>query len=269
MSGKKVLFINEEINPYVPLTHMSKLGKEMPKIMAEAGYEIRAFLPKWGNINERRNQLHEVIRLSGMNIIINDTDHPLVIKVATLPAVHIQVYFIENEDFFKKRLQANDKNGKEYTDNYERSIFFARSVIETTKLLKWAPEVIQCQGWVSLMAPFYLKTAYKDEPCFAKSKIVYALHNNNLQNEPPKNLIDLMAFRNIDQSVIQDYGMPFHTFMDVQKFAISFCSGVVCAEPDVAPELIEFAKSKGIPVLDYALDEELTKRAAEFYNSLM
>ena len=269
MSDKKILFINKEISPYVPMTHMSKLGNEMPKVMADAGWEMRAFLPKWGNVNERRNQLHEVIRLSGMNIIINDTDHPLIIKVATLASAHIQVYFIDNDDFFRKRLMNLDKNNEEYKDNYERAIFYARSVIETTKLLRWFPNVILCQGWVSSLAPFYLKTAYNDEPCYQNAKIVYVLHNDTLQSPLPDNFVDLLTFRNVTPETIKGYGIDFKSCKDLQKFAINFCDAVICAEPSIDKELIGYAKEKGLPVLEYSDDKDLEQRSAAFFDTLI
>ena len=141
--AKKVLFINQEITPYVPETELSLKGLEVPKKIQEKGFEIRTFMPKWGIINERRGQLHEVIRLSGMNLIIDDTDHPLIIKVASIPQARVQVYFIDNDDFFLKRQMATDESGNEYDDNGERAVFFARGVLETVKKLRWTPDVIQ------------------------------------------------------------------------------------------------------------------------------
>lgn len=159
---KKVLFINQEISPYVPESGLSTMGRNLPQAIQEKGHEIRTFMPKWGNINERRGQLHEVIRLSGMNLIIDDTDHPLIIKVASIQASRIQVYFIDNDDYFAKRLMAADENGNDYTDNGERAIFFARGVLETVKKLRWVPDIIHCQGWMSSVIPLYVKTAYHD-----------------------------------------------------------------------------------------------------------
>ena len=160
--GKKVLFINQEIAPYVPDSEMATFGADMPRCMQDAGFEIRTFMPKWAAINERRGQLHEVIRLSGMNLIIDDMDHPLIIKVASIPQTRIQVYFIDNEDYFQKRpAMTKDELGNDYPDNGERAIFFARGVLETVKKLRWAPDVIHCQGWMSAVIPFYVKTAYK------------------------------------------------------------------------------------------------------------
>ena len=169
MTSKKVLFISQVIEPYVPETPMSRLGKVIPQSIQDMGNEIRTFQPKWGNINERRNQLHEVIRLSGLNVIIDDTDHPLLIKVASLQSAHIQVYFIDSEDFFNKRLAEGDSKTKEYDDNYERSIFYTRSVIETIKKQRWYPDVIHCQGWISGTAPFFIRAAYQDELPFEQN----------------------------------------------------------------------------------------------------
>ena len=160
--AKKILFINQEIAPYVPDSEMSLLGRQVPQKIQEAGYEIRTFMPKWGTINERRGQLHEVIRLSGMNLIIDDTDHPLIIKVASIPTTRIQVYFIDNDDYFMKRQMTVDESGEEYADNGERAVFFARGVLETVKKLRWAPDIIHCQGWMGAVVPLYIKTAYKD-----------------------------------------------------------------------------------------------------------
>ena len=178
MKAKKVLFINQEIAPYVPDSEMSLMGNQLPHMMQESGCEIRTFMPKWGNINERRGQLHEVIRLSGMNLIIDDTDHPLIIKVASIPVSRIQVYFIDNDDYFMKRRMTEDEEGKEYEDNGERAIFFARGVLETVKKLRWVPDVIHCQGWMSAVVPLYIKKAYHDEPSFADTKVVTSLFSS-------------------------------------------------------------------------------------------
>ena len=160
MAKKKILFINQEISPYVPDNALSIMGRELPKTIQECSHEIRTFMPKWGIINERRGQLHEVIRLSGMNLIINDTDHPLIIKVASIQSAKVQVYFIDNDDYFGKRLMEKDEQGEDYTDNGERAIFFARGVLETVKKLRWVPDVIHCQGWMSAVVP--LLKDYKD-----------------------------------------------------------------------------------------------------------
>ena len=193
---KKVLFINQEITPYVPDTEMSLMGNLMPQKMQDAGYEIRTFMPKWGTINERRGQLHEVIRLSGMNLIIDDMDHPLIIKVATIPQTRIQVYFIDNEDYFQKRKMTADENGNDYADNGERAIFFARGVLETVKKLRWVPDIIHCQGWMSAVIPFYVKTAYHEEPSFANTKVVTSLFTKNLKMDFGDNVVVKISRKN-------------------------------------------------------------------------
>ena len=144
--AKKILFVTQEMVPFVPETDMAQMGRYLPQAVQEKSREIRSFMPKWGTINERRNQLHEVIRLSGINIVVDDTDHPLVIKVASITAARMQIYFIDNDDFFEKRKMATDDNGKEYEDNAERAAFYARGVLETIKKLKWSPDIIHCQG---------------------------------------------------------------------------------------------------------------------------
>ena len=173
MSAKKVLFITQEITPYVPDSELSVIGRDLPQAIQDKGREIRTFMPKWGNINERRNQLHEVIRLSGMNLIIDDTDHPLIIKVASIQAARRQVYFIDNDDYFSHRQMTTDEDGNDYDDNGERAIFYARGVLETVKKLRWCPDIIHCHGWISAMVPLYIKKAYNEEPSFSDSKVIF------------------------------------------------------------------------------------------------
>lgn len=186
--AKKILFINQELLPYVPESAMATAGRKLPQAIQDGGREIRTFMPKWGNINERRNQLHEVIRLSGLNIVIDDTDHPLIIKVASIQAARMQVYFIDNDDYFHKRLMMTDEDGKEYEDNAERAIFYARGVLETLKKLRWSPDVIVCQGWMSAVVPLYIKTAYRDEASFINSKVVFSAYNEMPKDAPVPNL---------------------------------------------------------------------------------
>ena len=181
--ANKILFINQEISPYTTDTPMSILGKNLPQSMQENGYEIRTFMPKWSNINERRYQLHPVQRLSGMNLIIDDTDHPLIIKVASMPVSRITVYFIDSDDYFLKRDQVEFDTDEGYPDNGERAIFFARGVLETVKKLRWAPDVIHCQGWISAVIPLYIKSAYQDEPSFANTKVVTTLFEKQLDKD--------------------------------------------------------------------------------------
>lgn len=174
----KILFIAQELTPYLTESPMAKLCRELPQYMQEQGCEIRIFMPCYGTINERRNQLHEVQRLSGMNLIIDDNDHPLIIKVASLPSARMQVYFIDNDDYFRRRGTDVDADGNEYDDNYDRMIFFARGVLETIKKLRWTPNIIHCHGWMTSLIPLYIHTAYNDDPFFEEAKIVHTTYNN-------------------------------------------------------------------------------------------
>ena len=180
MENKKILYISQEIAPYLPDSPLALYGRELPQKIQEKGYEVRTFMPKYGCINERRNQLHEVIRLSGMNIIIDDSDHPLIIKVATLQPSRMQVYFIDNDDYFQRAGAKELETIASPADNDERMMFFARGVIETVKKLRWDPAIIQCTGWISALVPMYIKRMYHDDPALAKSKTVFALRSEKL-----------------------------------------------------------------------------------------
>nr|MBP7472802.1 glycogen/starch synthase [Prevotella sp.] len=248
--AKKVLFINQEITPYVPETAMSILGRDLPQTMQEEGFEIRTFMPKWGNINERRGQLHEVIRLSGMNLIINDTDHPLIIKVASIPTSRLQVYFIDNDDYFQKRQMSTDEAGEEYPDNGERAIFFARGVLETVKKLRWIPDIVVCQGWMGAVVPFYIKKAYNEEPSFCNCKVVTSIFTSQLKKELGKNFKNYVDFREANASLLNDYSDNFN-FLDLGKMAIDYSDGVIEADKDVNAELIKYASDKNLPILKY------------------
>ncbi|MBR7053368.1 MAG: glycogen/starch synthase [Prevotella sp.] len=266
--SKKVLFINQEISPYVPESEMSMLGKMLPQIMQEQGFEIRTFMPKWGTINERRGQLHEVIRLSGMNLIIDDTDHPLIIKVASIPVSRIQVYFIDNDDYFQKRKMEENEEGVEYADNGERAIFFARGVLETVKKLRWTPDIIVCQGWMSAVVPLYVKTAYKEEPSFANSKVVTSLFTKQLKNDLGSNFKQCVAFREVNPELLSPYNDNFN-FIELGKLAIDYSDGIVEAGAEVNQTLMDYAKAKGLPIMGYPGAEDYADAYKEFYANLL
>ena len=265
---KKVLFINQEIAPFVPDSEMALLGREIPKAIYEQGNEIRTFIPRWGNINERRNQLHEVIRLSGINLIINDTDHPLIIKVASIPATRVQVYFIDNVDFFSRRhTMAFDEKGVEYADNGERAIFFARGVLETVKKLRWTPDIIHCQGWMSAVIPFYIKKAYNEEPCFADCKVVTSLFHNNMKGKLSEQFQQCVEFGDAKKELLEGYKEVFD-YNELLKFAIDFSDGVIESGQDVNPDLLSYVTSKNIPLLNYQGEECNGETYNAFYESL-
>ena len=265
MAKKKILFINQEISPYVPDTSLSVQGRELPKAMQERDHEIRTFMPKWGTINERRGQLHEVIRLSGMNLIINDTDHPLIIKVASIVGTRVQVYFIDNDDYFSKRQMTVDEHGIDYPDNGERAIFFARGVLETVKKLRWVPDIIHCQGWMSAVVPFYIKTAYKEEPSFADAKVVTSLFTKTLTTDLGTNFKQSVAFRDAKVKLLSAYNDNFD-FEELGKLAIDYSDGIMIAQPEVNEVLIEYAKSKNMPLLPY--EEDYADSLEAFYDQI-
>lgn len=265
MKAKKVLFINQEITPYVPESELSILGRQVPQLVQEKGYEIRTFMPKWGTINERRGQLHEVIRLSRMMLIIDDTDHPLIIKVASIPQTRIQVYFIDNDDYFGRRLMEKDEQGEDYPDNGERAIFFARGVLETVKKLRWVPDIIHCQGWMSAVVPLYVKTAYHDEPSFADTKVVSSLFTQNLNKDLGDNFKKCLEFREAREELLKGYNDNFD-FIELGKLAIDYSDGIVQADKVVNEELLNYAKGKNIPVLGY--HEDFADEYEAFYDQI-
>jgi starch synthase len=265
MAKKKILFINQEIAPYVPDSDLSLMGRALPQAMQEKNHEIRTFMPKWGNINERRGQLHEVIRLSGMNLIIDDTDHPLIIKVASIPTARVQVYFIDNDDYFTKRQMTVDELGEDYPDNGERAIFFARGVLETVKKLRWVPDIIHCQGWMSAVVPLYIKTAYHEEPSFANTKVVTSLFTKSLKSELGTNFKKCVEYREAKAELLKPYNDNFD-FEELGKLAIDYSDGVIQADKEVNEGLLQYAKQKNIPLLGYY--EDFADAYETFYDQI-
>jgi starch synthase len=268
MKVNKVLFITQEITPYVSESEMSNTGRYLPQGIQERGREIRTFMPKWGNVNERRNQLHEVIRLSGMNLIIDDTDHPLIIKVASIQSARMQVYFIDNDDYFQHRQILTDENGEEYNDNEERAIFYARGVLETVKKLRWCPDVIHCQGWMSAFVPLFIKKAYKEEPSFRSSKVIFSAFDDEFKQNFQDNLSDKLLLKGIEKSDIDNVISAPYSHEAIYKLAIEYSDGVIQNSEKINPNLIEFAKSKNIPFLEYQSSENYMDAVNNFYEEV-
>ena len=264
-SVKRVLFVNSEITPYLPETDISKIGRYLPQGIQERKKEIRSFMPRYGCINERKNQLHEVIRLSGMNIIINDVDRPLVIKVASISAARMQVYFIDNEDYFHRKNVYCDDEGNFFEDNWERAIFFARGVLETVKKLRWAPDVIHCQGWISNILPLYLKKAYIDDPIFSNSKVVLSLYNDTPAVEFPADLKEKILFGGVTEKDVELLEQPTGT--NLAKLAASWSDGIIVGSEGVDEEVLKYCREKGIPMLDFSADALENGSYVDDYNS--
>ena len=263
--AKKILFITQEIAPYVPESAMTKIGRDLPQAIQEKSREIRTFMPKWGIINERRNQLHEVIRLSGMNLIIDETDHPLIIKVASIASTRMQVYFIDNDDYFGKREMSRNEKKEEYPDNAERAVFYARGVMETVKKLRWTPEIIHCQGWMSSIIPYYIKTAYAEEPSFRDCRVVFTPSEENLIAPLPENFEGIINFRNTRpedwMSLTKD-----HNTQLLNLLGMKYADGVSLIKPE--PTFRDFIKNNDIPYLPAQKTENFATAYSNFYDKI-
>ncbi|MCD7937310.1 MAG: glycogen/starch synthase [Tannerellaceae bacterium] len=269
MDAKRILFITQEITPYLPESEIASICRNLPQGIQERGREIRTFMPKFGNINERRNQLHEVIRLSGMNLIIDDTDHPLIIKVASIQSARMQVYFIDNEDFFQRKHTVVDANGNEYEDNDDRSIFYIRGVLETVKKLRWIPDVIHCHGWMSALTGLYIKRMYADDPCVKDAKIVYSIYNDDFQKpfrpDFAKKLKMDGAFDDDLTSIDKDT-----SFVGLSKLAVDFADGVIQGSETINQKVLEYVTSKeDTPFLPYQSPDIYMDKFNEFYDVVL
>lgn len=266
MDKKKVLFISQEIMPYLTETHVSKIGRYLPQGIQERGKEIRTFMPRFGSINERRNQLHEVIRLSGMNLIIDDNDHPLIIKVASIQAARMQIYFIDNEEYFFRKYTTRSKDKKFFEDNDERMIFFARGVLETVKKLGWPPNLVHCHGWMAALVPMYLRTAYKDNPLFSDTKVITSFYADDFPETLSPNLVKKLAFDGIAKEDLTYYEDP--NFVNIMKASIKYSDALIVGDEKINGELAEIIKSADKPTLDFHNDEEYLDATSAFYDML-
>jgi starch synthase len=263
MKEKKILFISSEMMPYLPETETSRKSFEVARKMNQKGAQIRVFMPRFGLINERRHQLHEVIRLSGMNLIINDMDMPLIIKVASIPKERMQVYFIDNDEYFKRKALFTDEDNNLFEDNDERAIFFAKGVIETVKKLNWAPDIIHVHGWMASLLPLYLKEYYKNDPLFSDSKIVTSLYGESFSGNLDKALSDKIIFDGIDKDKIKAIETPNHS--GLLKIAAEYSDCIIKGSDRYSDDLEAFLKDIKIPVLDNQTDEDFVDAYTDFY----
>ncbi|TDQ33118.1 glycogen/starch synthase [Zeaxanthinibacter enoshimensis] len=265
MNGKKILFVSSELVPYLPENEVSLMSYETPRMVNSNGGQIRIFMPRYGNINERRHQLHEVIRLSGMNLVINDMDMPLIIKVASIPKERIQVYFIDNEEYFKRKATFTDENGTLFPDNDERAIFFAKGVVETVKKLNWSPDIIHVHGWMASLLPLYLKKLYADEPLFAESKIVTSVYGRSFEGELDEKMMSKIAFDGIPEEAISLLEKP--TYNNLLKVAVDSSDAVILAAEELPEDLQEHIDKLDKPVLPYVSLQEFEEAYADFYTN--
>lgn len=267
MKKPRVLYVSQEITPYLPETEMANISRFLPQGIQERGREIRTFMPRFGMVNERRNQLHEVIRLSGMNLIINETDHPLIIKVASIQAARMQVYFIDNEDYFQRKAILNDEHGVEFPDNDERAIFFARGVLETVRKLRWTPDLVHCHGWFTALIPLYLKKVFHDDPLFGHAKVVYSLYQDSFKtplNESFKQKILMPGIKPADVDVIT---VP--DFVHISQMAIIHSDAVMIGSKVLNPEVESFLRKSGKPFLEYQDPENFVEAYSTYYQDVL
>ncbi len=267
MEKKKVLFIFQEITPYLPETEKSIIGRYLPQGIQERGKEIRTFMPRYGCVNERRNQLHEVIRLSGMNLVINDTDHPLIIKVASIQAARMQVYFIDNEDYFHRKFVLTDKIGEPFEDNDERAIFFARGVLETVIKLRWAPDLIHCNGWFGSIVPILIKKTFANDPLFINSKVIFSVYNDEFEKPFDETLAQKVLNEEIKKEDIKVLEEP--TYANLNKLGIQYSDGIIMGSQTLNPEVEKAIKESGKPVLEYQDPESYIDAYNDFYDKIL
>jgi len=202
MPKLRILYVASEIDPFLQTSKVSEFVRKLPQAMQERGMEIRILVPRFGLINERKNRLHEVVRLSGINISVGDEEKPLVIKVASIPNAKLQVYFIDNEDYFHRKSVFFDNDNNFYEDNDERAIFFCKGVIETVKKLGWSPDIVHCNDWMTSLIPMYLKTTYKNDPIFQNTKTVFTVYDNVVTYKFNSDLIDKVKMIDIEEGML-------------------------------------------------------------------
>jgi starch synthase len=265
MKDKRILYVSSEVVPYLAENEVSLQSYEFPKMINDIGGQIRIFMPRYGNINERRHQLHEVIRLSGMNLVVNDMDMPLIIKVASIPKERIQVYFIDNDEYFKRKATFSDEDGTLYPDNDERAIFFAKGVVETVKKLNWVPDVIHVHGWMASLLPVYLKHYYKNEGIFADTKIVTSVYSSGYEGLLDEKLSSKMMFDNIDESVSNIVSKP--DYESLMKLTIDHSDAVIFGSEDLSSNLTKYIETSGKPFLPFAAKDSIKEVYTDFIKS--
>ncbi|MFP5041285.1 glycogen/starch synthase [Parasediminibacterium sp. JCM 36343] len=267
MSKKRILFIATEMSPYLELTEFAEIVNKLAIKSNDAGLEVRCIMPRFGVINERRHRLHEVVRLSGINVSVDNDDYPLQIKVASLPNARLQVYFLENEDFFKRKHIFHDENEKWFDDNGLRTIFFCKGALETVKKFGWAPDIIHCSGWMTSLAPAYIRTAYKREPVFGNSKIVFTIGENTfIEKLAPDFIKKALINANIKEKDLDAFKELTNTAL--LKGGATYADAITFGAEQPNQQLIdEFSKAKGKKIVGFkGWDTDLSEYM-ELYNS--
>lgn len=265
MRKPRVLYVSQEITPYLSQGPIADICRYLPQGIQERGKEIRTFMPRFGVVNERRNQLHEVIRLSGMNLIIGENDHPLIIKVASIQNARMQVYFIDNEEYFQRKFVFRDNKNKFYKDNEDRTIFFCRGVMETVKKLGWAPDIIHCHGWMTSLVPLYVKSIYKEHPLFRNSKVVYSVYDHDLDEEFSDMFVKKMRMDGLpaeEGKLYKDASISTLNLVAMQK-----SDAIIRVSETLNPTLEKHLLKSSKRVLKH--DDNYIEAYSEFYDELM
>lgn len=267
MKKTRVLFVSHEIYPFLDHTEMGRISRFLPQGTQERGKEIRTFMPRFGVINERRNQLHEVIRLSGMNLIINDHDHPLIIKVASIQSARMQVYFIDNEEYFQRKALFHDMRNKFFKDNEDRAVFFCRGVLETVKKLGWNPDIIHCHGWMSSLIPYFVKTGYKDDPMFRDSKVICSIYNDAFDENFSDKFVNKLMMEGVNPAEFKD--LKNAGYISLMNTAISKSDGIIYGSPEIHSSVANALKKSGKPVLEFQSPDNYLDAYNAFYDEIL
>lgn len=269
MSKYKILYVANEINPFLQTTEVANYVRQLPQAMQERGMEIRILVPRFGLINERKNRLHEVVRLSGINIAVGEEEKPLIIKVASIPQAKLQVYFIDNEDYFQRKSVFHDKQENFYADNDERSIFFCKGVLETVRKLGWAPDIVHCNDWMTSFIPLYLKTTYKNDPIFQNSKSVFTVYDNPFEHKFGADIIDKVLMMDIEKDMVENLkSADFEGFL---KLGMEYADAVINSKEETSTVmnnlLSEVSKDKKLETIEQ--DENYLDSYYKIYNELV
>ncbi len=266
-SKKRILFVTQEMEPYTVLSEMSEMMRKLPQHIQESGFEIRILMPKFGTINERRHRLHEVVRLSGMNIIVDDEDYPLILKVASLPGARMQIYFLDNEEFFKRKFVFSDAEGKPFEDNQERTVFFCKSVLETVKKFGWPPDIIHCHGPMTALIPLFKKKVFHNDPIFEDTKMVYSVYDNDLDSSFDEKFLDIATINDLEQEDVAPYAVDGKIKLNLG--GIHYSDALVKGSISLADDVMKAIEGFDNFVHDYMPVEEMVPSMIEFYNEII
>jgi len=265
---KRILIVSQEVFPYTPDGKIAESILELAKVVKKnKNVEVRLFMPKYGCVNERRHQLHEVIRLSGVNIVVNDIDQPLIVKVASIPQARLQVYFIDNDEYFQRKNTLINAKKTLIHDNDERMMFFCRGVLETLQMLGWSPDIIHCHGWFTSLLPLYLKELYINHPVFETTKIISSLYSDSFKGTLDKNLIDKIKFDGIKEELISLIKTPNSD--NLHKLAAQFSDGIIFENDYTNKSIVDSTKQHNTEILTPSKHEEYYNSYEKFFSEAL